>query len=356
MQWGKMVGFYRYALALLVLYSHLNFQLWAIGGVRINQGVYAVFCFYIVSGYFTGLIFDRFADQAAQTTRFYTDRLLRIMPAFATLIVGVTMIGLVYVEPKLGPSAADYWSPAAWVQALMMPLNKIIGMVIDVPYGPYATVSPVPSLAVEMQFFFVFPLFAMLRTRAILVIMAAAMAGVVGVAFLNPDLLEDYTYRNLSGLLPIFLTGYLLYRHRALGRFGDPIFWVGPAIGAVYFAALLTAKPEHPQWLGENALALATCPVLLWLMMRVRSGELDKLAGYVAYGVFLCHIPVIRLLHLSASVVDLALAVSLATVAAIAVHCAVERPILALRHRTGDAHPQRTPVARREIPSLAPTS
>jgi hypothetical protein len=46
-----MVGYLRLILAALVVYSHLNFAPWLLIGVHINQGVFAVFSFYLISGF-----------------------------------------------------------------------------------------------------------------------------------------------------------------------------------------------------------------------------------------------------------------------------------------------------------------
>jgi peptidoglycan/LPS O-acetylase OafA/YrhL len=72
-----MIGYLRYVLAALVLYSHLNFPYWSIFGVKINQGVAAVFCFYLLSGFFSAVIVDRYCGEH-RLRNYYIDRTLRI--------------------------------------------------------------------------------------------------------------------------------------------------------------------------------------------------------------------------------------------------------------------------------------
>ena len=342
-----MVGFYRYLLATLVVWSHLT-PFWLFG-IVVNPGVYAVFCFYIVSGYFAGMIFDRFCGASFQPLRFYLDRALRIMPAFLVVIAVVIAIGHWHHEPTLGATPEQYRDHSAWLKAIIMPLNKIAGMFgVDLPYGPFFAVTPVASLAVEMQFFFVFPVFAMVRTRWILAAILASTLWLVHIALGQPGQIEAYTYRNLSGLLPLFLSGYLLYRHRRDGL-ASVVIWIGPAIAAVLATSVILVSAANPRWLGEMSVALATCPFVLRLALSIRSRPADRLAGYVAYGVFLTHIPIIRIMHLGHTVIDLLIAMGIATFVAVGIHILVEAPVLTLRHWT----PLPTPSAANEI--LSPT-
>src|SRR3546814_1030943 len=73
---------------------------------------------------------------------------------------------------------------------------------------------------------------------------------------------------------------------------------------------------------------------LLMLALRVKPSKMDTLAGYLAYGVFLVHLPVIRILHLEErNHLHFLIALVLATLISLALHFAAERWVTRLRHR-----------------------
>lgn len=337
-----MVGFYRFFLASLVLYSHLNYPYWQVASFGINQGVYAVFCFYVISGYFTALIYDRFQGDG-RTLRFYVDRLLRIMPTFWAVMLLVGVIGLFWYEPSLGTSEADYRRPSSWFSAALQPLNGILAFFFrgDFPYGPFASFTPVASLALEVQFFALFPLLVRMRVKWLVAAIVVIASFVIHAALSgNPDRLENYTYRYLFGVLPTFLLGFLFHQYRHSKR---SLAWccrcevVGPAIGVSYLVTLWLAPLPSGAWLGEMGLALITCPWLLRIALRTSSSKLDHLAGYLSYGIFLVHIPVIRFGQLKADTgLEFLIALVVATAVALLIHWVVEKPVLRWRHRNVD--------------------
>jgi peptidoglycan/LPS O-acetylase OafA/YrhL len=80
--------------------------------------------------------------------------------------------------------------------------------------------------------------------------------------------------------------------------------------------------------------AFICAPLLLRLALKLKPIRFDPLAGYLAHGIFLAHLPVIRLMHAREnSFADFFVALTVSTVIAIALHFAVEPRVLALRHR-----------------------
>jgi len=332
-----MIGYLRFVLASLVLYSHLNYPVWHILDIRINQGVYAVFCFYLISGFFTAVIYDRYHGDG-RVLKYYLDRFLRIMPTFLVVMLVVIILNLVWYEPTLKASPSDYKTPLYWFWGFIQPLNGIIAFFYrgDFPYGPFFAFTPVASLALEVQYFSIFPFIARARAIWIVVMMIIASALIINATSeANPDLLENYTYRYLIGVLPLFLLGFLFYKHIQ----SPSPKWIrfeifGPLLGVVFFGALLFYKPSSTVWLGEMALAMITCPVLMKLCMKVKSHKMDQLAGYVSYGVFLVHIPVLRFFHLKGNDYgEFIIALVMATAVSFLIHYIIENPVLQLRHK-----------------------
>lgn len=342
-----MVGFYRFFLAALVLYSHLNYAPWSVAGYRINQGVYAVFCFYLISGYFTALIYHRF-DGQGHTFKFYIDRFLRIMPTFWAVIFSAAAISLIRHEPSLGASYADSREFETWFRAALQPLNGILAYFFrgDFPYGYFFAFTPVASLALEVQYFALFPLLARMRSKWVVLLIVVITGLLINALFTrSPDVIENYTYRYLIGVLPTFLLGFLYYQHR---HGPSPLPWwcrfecLGTVVGLTLLLSAALIRPPAAHWLAEMAFAMMTCPWLLMLAMRKSSSKLDHLAGYLSYGIFLVHIPVIRFGHLKGdSGLEFVVALAVATAISLVIHWMVEKPVLRWRHRRADHAPLR---------------
>jgi peptidoglycan/LPS O-acetylase OafA/YrhL len=337
-----MVGYLRFILAALVLYSHLNYPLWGIGELRINQGVFAVFCFYLISGFFTAVIYNRYENSEAQVRNYFIDRLLRLIPTFVVVMLAVLLINLVWYEPSLKAGYEDYRQPYYWVLGLLQPLNGAIGFFMkgDFPYGPFFAFTPVASLALEVKYFTVFPFFAKIHRKWIVIAIILSSALIIFAALSrNPDLLEDFTYRNLVGVLPLFLLGFLFLQN--LQSTSHVIFRfdvLAVLLGVVFLLVLHKSNLMTSRWLGEMAVAMIVCPFLFKFAMRYKSSKLDQLAGYLSYGVFLVHIPVLRFLHLKGeSYSEFFLALALATGIAFVIHISIEKPVLAIRHRMAGA-------------------
>ncbi len=334
-----MVGYLRFFLASLVVYSHLNFPLWSIFGFRINQGVFAVFCFYIISGFFTALIYDRFKNSANRMVEFYYDRILRLVPLFCVVMCLVFIANLIIYQPSLGIAPEYAKSFKHLLLSFLQPLNGVVGFLLagDFPFGAYARVTPAPSLALEVKYFFIFPFLMMLRSPHLKAIMVAAVVCTIYCIYRQyTDLAESFTYRYLFGTLPLFLTGFMIYRQKKgleISRFFK-VEYFAAGIAFTYCCVMLLLRIDHTPWVGETALALLLCPAALIYLLKFKSGKTDHLAGYLSYGIFLVHIPIIHFLDLKQARADYFLAVIvLASVLSFVLHHLVERPVLRIRHR-----------------------
>jgi peptidoglycan/LPS O-acetylase OafA/YrhL len=318
-------------------FSHLNFDPWAVLSVKINQGVASVFAFYLISGFFTAAIFDRHSGPN-KILSFYFDRTLRIYPMFLAVMLIVIAIGLFHHEPKLGPTKADYHEFWNWYLGLLQPFNGIISFFLNdsFPSGPFFGFTPVATLALEVRYFVIYPLVERLRDWMLIVVCLVSTVFVVqSFSFGNSEVIVTRTYRDLFGVLPLFVIGYMVYRN--VTQTTTP-WWArgqlwGPIIGIAIFASIKIFQPVATQWAGELAVAYILTPSLLVLALKVRTGRMDHLAGYLSYGIFLAHIPIIRLLHLQDNrYLSFAIALSLATGVSLVLHFLIERRVLAFRH------------------------
>lgn len=75
--------------------------------------------------------------------------------------------------------------------------------------------------------------------------------------------------------------------------------------------------------------------------MRFKPTKLDQLAGYVSYGIFLTHIPVMNFFHINRDghnrffdgALDFVLVLLVATLISVLIFYFVEKPIIKLRHK-----------------------
>ncbi len=331
-----MIGTYRFFLASLVVYSHINLPHWGIEGFKINQGVYAVFCFYIISGFFTALICDRFEDNMRGARNFYFDRLLRLMPVFWAIMSIAILITL--IKPNIYPhqSPGDFFNLTDLIHAALQPISNVVAYFLggDFAMGRWFIIPPVASLAIEIQFFFIFPFLRNLSIKNLSLLILPGVLWVLYASSLGGDFLESATYRHLLGTLPLFIVGFMFYleivkniEHKWL-RFD----YISYAIGICYLIAAFAFRPEPIAWLEEAAIAFLTCPIFFRLSMKIKSSNIDHLLGYLAYGIFLAHIPIIKFFNLDVSYLSFLYAMILATLVALIVHYSIEKPVLKIRH------------------------
>ncbi len=334
-----MIGYLRFFLASLVIYSHLDFPLWSFLGLKINQGVFAVFCFYIISGYFTGLIYDRFKNSKNQMIEFYFDRVLRLVPLFCVVMCLVFIVNRFHYEPSLGIDPERAGRLKELFRSFLQPLNGLVGFLLggDFAFGAYSRVTPAPSLALEVKYFIMFPFLEKLKSSHLKIISALVVAYTIYCIHRRwEDEVENYTYRFLLGTFPLFLTGFLIYRQKK-GLEPSQLFkaeYIAAGIGVLYYLIMFAKNLVHAPWVGETALALLLCPAALIYFLRFKPGKMDHLAGYLSYGIFLVHVPIIHFLQIRQSKVEYLLTVLvLASLLSFVLHHVIERPVLKIRHR-----------------------
>lgn len=338
-----MVGYFRFFLASLVLYSHINFPSWDFVLFKINQGVFAVFCFYIISGYFTALIYDRFTGPN-RILKFYSDRIFRVMPAFITVMVVVILLNIVMYEPLFGIKFSEYKKFSNFVLGILQPLNGIITFLFnDFSMGPYFIFTPVYTLALEVKYFTIFPFFAESKKKYVVFVIAIGIGLVLNSSFKsNPDIMESYTYRYLIGTLPLFLIGYLSFYFKECSipkakYYKTIVFFIGTTL----LGRLILKETAGTSWLGEMGLAFMLCPFLLETLMKFKPSKGDQIFGYISYGIFLTHLPVLNFLHIQRTgfssfmigYPSFLLALFTSSLISLIIYFFIEKPIIRLRHR-----------------------
>jgi peptidoglycan/LPS O-acetylase OafA/YrhL len=335
-------GGFRFLLAQLVVLGHL----WpARRGV---SHIYAVFGFYLLSGYLMSLVLDRvYAHTPAGTVRFFANRALRIYPPYwAALALG--LLGL-YLLPEPAARTSRYMGlpqgGVEWLQNLW-----IFGL-----QGGQAprVVPPAWSLDVELCLYVGMALL-LARARWIIVLwLGASLAFTLHLVASGAPFFERYA-PPAAASLPFALGAALQRFAPALPATPAPLALAAVALFVAH-AAFPTALLPRPLLTGLYvALALALLAVAALRGVDPRRApdwlrRADRTLGDLSYPIFLLHWAV-ALGLVAAGLggawpygMDMWWQAALATTAlAWLLHQAVERPIEALRDALRGAPADRT--------------
>jgi peptidoglycan/LPS O-acetylase OafA/YrhL len=316
-----------------VLFFHFDRRL--LGG-----GFVGVDVFFVISGYLlTSILLKEIQDQDFSITRFYQRRIARIFPAFFIVIVfTLGFCSIIY-------SAQDFASLGAnAVAAAVSAIN--IKLLFQ---GSYFQLSddaqPILhywSLAVEEQFYIVFPIYLYLITRfkrtflINFLVCAASFVACVVVTHYSPIyafyLLPTRAWELLAGSsLAIF--------ERQRSHVGDQVAmaasWGGLALLALSFFTL-DEGANFPGWIAflpvlGTILVLSAVSNHNIFLTRSLSNPFAVFTGKLSYSLYLWHWPVFSLVDyrffLSTNLLRAVLKIAITLFASIATYYLVERPL-----------------------------
>lgn len=329
-----MFGAYRFFLATMVIMAHS----WPVEtGLPGNwTGAYAVFGFYMLSGYLMTLVMnERYGGVKNGLLRYFANRALRIYPVY--WFVSVFSFLIIYRFPGIAagvnpnfrmPGGLGEWAANLFVFGIE-------------PFG--ALLVPVAwSLKVELVFYIAIGLLFSRSGRLTALWFALSLGYTVyAIAAGEPFGVRYFTLS--AGSLPFSIGAALYY---ARDRVPFSVFIAVPA-GLILAVNILYA---HLLWddvftqgfyvsLAANAVFIAS---LMKLDPKGASGwhaRLDRLLGDLSYAIFLCHFNVMALLVLAGpfgrgarSPAIFFAALLLSVLAGYIVHATVERRVNQLRN------------------------
>ncbi len=308
-------GWFRLFLAALVVYAHYFPN---IG----NTGKYAVFSFYLVSGYLiTAVTCGRYSDGVRGFAAFLVNRVLRIYPAYvaASLFSLAVILHAPDVAARISPymhvpDSLTGWLPQGLIFGALTPAGKADALFVPVAW----------SLNVELVYYV---LIAGLLGRSLAVCTAwwwASLAVALGYGVFG-DI--DRHYFSFVSPSISFATGAMLYHHRgrvfralhgapiprvfvgSLAAFAVFVFWPEP-IGAYLYAVrgLSLAEVQARLWIVDAfwlvllivpfaaaSLMLSLAPTPGANEQSRRAARLSAFCGDLSYPIFLLHWPVLVL-------------------------------------------------------------
>jgi peptidoglycan/LPS O-acetylase OafA/YrhL len=267
-------------------------------------GMWGVDLFFVLSGFLiTGILIDtRAATNRARS--FYGRRILRIFPVYY-LTIAVVFVG-------------EHFSPwiktAANLQNLPDHLSYLFYFQNFIPmwhHGlyPESIIGPFWSLAIEEQFYLIWPMVVWrLAPRSIVKVCAVALCSTLALRLILVPNFGDGIW--LYALTPtradgLFVGAALAAIYRIRGEFSKPLLQGLTSAGCVCLAAVAIFAPVNELWLtgqlmsviGISGVALL-CGALIVFCLRYNEGRLAKVfqlkwmrsLGKYSYGMYVFHL------------------------------------------------------------------
>ena len=312
------MGAFRFLLAFAVVSMHSG----PVFGLTLMTGTAVVQAFFIVSGFYMGLVLD--TTYANSTTSFYVNRLLRLLPTYLLVltlsVVTVLLTGHAFYSRS--QDFAEFWRTAdAWMIVTVILTNLVIvgqeiavwvgvedGHAVAAPVGHpkllhvYELIPQAWSIGLELYFYALAPFLVRRSTRFLWGLVAAS--GTLRVVIWAAGLDYRWQYFLFPASVIFFVAGllsYRVYRHPL-------ILWQNKALCWLLSALLLAAVLGFGLWapvasmllnklridLDPTALFLVLLPFLIpAAFVATRNLRADKFLGDLCYPIYLVHVAVI---------------------------------------------------------------
>lgn len=290
------------AILLVISFHYVGFlKIFSFGWVGVDL-------FFVLSGYLITSRLYATKNQDNYFLKFYRNRILRIFPVyFGTLIAFYTGFNSLLSAENL-PSF-NYYNNYWWSFALFIENWTFI---IEMPVQDH--LLHFWSLAIEEQFYLVWPLFLFLsiNRKYILNILLIAIVVIIGarsaIYFQHPSFKESpYYFYNTFCRMDGFIAGgglFLLQQKASLKRFQN-WFWLLPiAIGTGIYFTDTTQANSFISTIGYTLLALFFAGIINYITINpgstvsvIFSAKWIRFIGKISYGLYIYHWIIYRVLQ-----------------------------------------------------------
>ncbi|QEE43671.1 acyltransferase (plasmid) [Rhizobium sp. WL3] len=284
-----MLGYFRLALSFGVVTSHTHGYLFA---QYPNTGLIAVVTFFFVSGYLMPASFQanyRQKSFMSRSSAYLTNRILRIYPLYWLAL----LFTLAVIAVTRSWNEYDIHLRSLLQNFILLGLNQDSFWRSDT-----RLIGPAWTLDVEVQYYVVVPLLILSLERFPRVLAGFVVFTIVGGLWLllHPTGRGEID-RSIVPWAPFFLFGLVVYCWREW--FGAlHLLWYATAAAILMVVALfLPWSPRHAEWAWSAVSIVFAARLLTDKGLGRRRG--DRLAGDLAYPVFIFHQPLMILMGLS---------------------------------------------------------
>jgi peptidoglycan/LPS O-acetylase OafA/YrhL len=314
----------------LVLFYHLHVP-------GFDFAYLGVDAFFVISGFLMALLYGDIADRTG-LWEFYCRRLSRLLPAYYTVLLLTIVVSALIVLPHEFADVARY----AWWSAILAPN---VGFWLDTEYFNSDYFRPFLnfwSLGVELQFYLIFPLFAVAHRRwpkLVLLLTLGSLALYLLLSIISP---KTAFFQTPSRVWQ-FMIGFYTARLR-LPKFPTRT----GEVALLLLAVCILAAPYIAAGAASFAITISVLSgIFIAAGLAPRAGAsrpaaLMELLGRYSYSIYLVHFPIIAFLAyrpFSGGSLDLGwysgyiTTLLLTAVTSVLLHHLVEVPFLA--HRSG---------------------
>ncbi|MCC6925970.1 acyltransferase [Novosphingobium sp.] len=319
------MGLLRVLLALAVLFEHTGGLGDERGGYWMIGGPLAVQAFFVISGFYMGLVLNERYDRPALNRAFYLNRAIRIYSIyFLFLALYLAVFALAQWQTGHSPLDPYFSSLVTWPEKLGLALLNLTVIGQDLPLwlriedgqlawttqafgtGPldvfhFMAIPVAWSLSLELCFYLIAPFIARRSWQQIAALFAASVMLRLSAAGLGFTA-DPFSYRFFPFELALFLAGVLAYKAWAANHQR----WDGAGARALALA-VPAATLAYPLLLGDwPETAFFTPPRILYLLLIAcalpavhqwsRNSVLDRQIGELSYPLYLNQLLVLGLL------------------------------------------------------------
>jgi len=336
------LGIFRLTLATFVLIVHTE-NVYPIFKNDVSFGGLGVWLFYLVSGFVIFSAHDNFYRGRAKN--YLINRLIRIFPTLWFCLL--FSLAILYYVRLAGIEVEFIRADLYGTKEFLLSLTVIGGFLNENVWAP---LPPGATLTIEMKFyvlsaviFFTVDKYFKNNGRGLFILAIPFL-----IAYIVVDL-TDSQYRWFGALRysPVFILGAATYYTKKLGwqNLGASTIFILSAMMTVHFTLVTASSSGYSGW--ELSQIRITTSMLFFSMffllnflvrIPVEGGikKIDRFLGDLTYPFYLIQIPLLALILMffdMSGIVDWIILYSMCLVASMALHFALERPLVALRRK-----------------------
>ena len=345
------MGILRFVLAILVVFSHLDYFN---PHIMAEVGALSVRLFYLISGFYIQLIIAQYDSQQNWIRKFYFSRLLRLFPCYfliliATIIFNGTSCN-VYCQSMVINNSV--FSLIYYYLSNMFIIGQSVGrfLVYHFATGDFSFDSTHPikmywvsnihllpqawSIAIELNFYLFAPFILKIRSKFVWSVIIISFATKILLAITGHNSYANWYNAFFPAEFHTFLLGAmaarLLNNQEILQKYKKYLV----ALGAIFFAAYCVNQQFLLIVNTGELLVVSICCLLPFIFLMSKNSLIDKYVGYLSYPIYLNHILIINFFaSYSDKITHVYKSIFLSVFMAIMMVVFIEMPITKFRHK-----------------------